>query len=226
MTTQERISVTEATALAGVSARTLKRFQDSGYLEVVTTDQGEPCYLKAQIIEIFGAAEALSPRPVFTPPPPYSSSEAPSCGMSPFNEPEAEEASSTTSAPSPSLSAGEQSSTPLAREIERLKNLVTLQERILDMKDSEITDLRSQRDWLRSRVERLEEKSERDQILLLSETQTIRKLVSMQDGRKTALQNILEWLGIAKQPELRQLTGPGEFSNSDTVEVKSSAANA
>lgn len=224
MTTQERISVTEATALAGVSARTLKRFQDSGYLDVATTDQGEPCYLKAQIIEIFGAAEALSPRPVFTPPP-YSSSEAPSCGMSPFNEPEAEESPRSPSPTSPSPAADEQS-TPPARETERLRNLVALQERILDMKDSEIADLRSQRDWLRSRVERLEEKSERDQILLLSETQTIRKLVSMQDGRKTALQNILEWLGIAKQPELRQLTGPGEFSNSDTVEVKSSAANA
>ncbi len=212
----DKITEAEAVALAGVSARTLRRFQESGYLEVSQGSDGVTHYIKAQIVEIFGAAEALSGQPT------QNTSEPPR-QSSPGQTPRSQQA---TRAPQPEQTASAepppQSAGP---ELDRLRNLVNLQERILDLKDAEITDLRSQRDWLRSRVERLEEKSERDQILLLSETQTIRKLVSMHEGRKSALQNVLEWLGIAKQPELRQIAGPDAFSNSDTVEVKGAAAN-
>jgi hypothetical protein len=109
------------------------------------------------------------------------------------------------------------------RELQRLRNLVALQERILDIKDAEVTDLRSQRDWLRARIERLEEKAERDQILLLSETQTIRKLVSLNEGRRSAFQNILEWLGISKQVEVKTLAAPKDYVDSETVEVRNAA---
>jgi len=48
----------------------------------------------------------------------------------------------------------------------------------------EIKQLREERDWLRSRLERLEERSERDQMLILSESQTVRSLVN-QGERKS-----------------------------------------
>ena len=216
MTMADTITESEAVALAGVSARTLRRFQESGYLEVSQDGDGATRYIKSQIVEIFGAAEALSSQAPHSPSEPQRQS----------SHGEAPRAPQATRAPQPEQSASpEIPAASAVPEIDRLRNLVTLQERILDLKDAEITDLRSQRDWLRSRVERLEEKSERDQILLLSETQTIRKLVSMHEGRKSALQNVLEWLGIAKQPELRQIAAPDAFSNSDTVEVKGTAAN-
>ena len=99
---------------------------------------------------------------------------------------------------------------PLNEEIQRLKNLVSLQERILDMKESEIQDLRSQRDWLKTRVEKLEEKGDRDQVLLLSETQAIRQLIGLQQKRPSAVRGLLEWLGLGG-PE----TMPALPSNQD-----------
>lgn len=221
MSFAETITEPQATALAGVSARTLRRFQESGYLEISIGGDGEARYVRSQILEIFGAADALSTRAQETEAPEDSSTQTCSA-TSP-----SEEGSISVESPTSEHSESTDSSTAFpTAETARLRNLVDLQERILDMKDKEIADLRSQRDWLRSRVERLEEKSERDQILLLSETQTIRKLVSLQEGRKSAFQNILEWLGISKQPELRQITGPEGYSNADAVEVKGTAANA
>ena len=216
MTIAEKITEAEAVALAGVSARTLRRFQESGYLEVSQEADGVTSYLRAQIVEIFGAAEALTGQ---TPPP----------TAAPKAEPHSSHSARTQQAAAPKQPERAAPPEPAApgtvSELDRLRNLVNLQERILDLKDAELADLRSQRDWLKSRVERLEEKSERDQILLLSETQTIRKLVSMHESRKSPMQNILEWLGIAKEPGLRQIAAPDAFSNADTVEVKGTAAN-
>lgn len=88
-------------------------------------------------------------------------------------------------------------STPglMDREIARLKNLVQLQETILDARDAEIRGLKDERQWLRTRIEKLEEKGERDQILLLSETQTIRKLIVVQEKRG-AIKQLLTWVGL------------------------------
>jgi DNA-binding transcriptional MerR regulator len=78
----------------------------------------------------------------------------------------------------------------------KLRHVLELQEGILTMREEEIRDLKSQRDWLQRRLERLEEKSDRDQLLLLSETQTIRKLISLQAPRKSTFRLALEWLGL------------------------------
>jgi len=75
-------------------------------------------------------------------------------------------------------------------EVNKLRNIVHLQEKILEMKDREILDLQEQRKWLRDRVTRLEEKGERDQILMLAELKTVRELVSQ---RKGLLQTISDW---------------------------------
>lgn len=114
-----------------------------------------------------------------------------------------------------------------AIEVLKLRNVISLQEKLLDTKDAEIADLKGQRDWLRARVEKLEEKSDRDQILLLSETQTIRKLISLQEQKRSPMNRFLDWLGITPQPTVKALGGKSDFANSDTlppVEV-SSASN-
>jgi TolA-binding protein len=81
-------------------------------------------------------------------------------------------------------------------ELRKLRHLVEIQERMLANRDTEVSDLRQQRDWLQRRVERLEEKGERDQILLLSVTQTNRQLVSLQEGKRSTVRQLLEWLGF------------------------------
>ncbi len=90
----------------------------------------------------------------------------------------------------------EPSSSWVDREIVRLKNIIKVQETLLDARDTEVKDLKDERSWLRTRIERLEEKGERDQILLLSETQTIRKLVSIGEQRKSPVKNFLSWVGL------------------------------
>jgi hypothetical protein len=104
-----------------------------------------------------------------------------------------------------------------AIEILKLRNVISLQERLLDTKDAEIADLKNQREWLRARVEKLEEKSDRDQILLLSETQTIRKLITLQEQRRSGFRQFLEWIGLTPQPQVKALGTQSEFMNSDTV---------
>ena len=81
------------------------------------------------------------------------------------------------------------------REIVKLKNIIRLQEQILDLKDNEIADLQGQRKWLQARIEKLEEKYDRSQILLLSETQTMNKLISLHYEKKGPFRAAIEWVG-------------------------------
>lgn len=76
---------------------------------------------------------------------------------------------------------------PLEVEVTKLRSVVALQDKLLDLRDSQIKDLREEREWLRSRIEKLDEKSDRDQLLLLSETQTIRKLVTQNQTKRSTL---------------------------------------
>ena len=113
-------------------------------------------------------------------------------------------------------------------EIQRLKNLVSLQERILDMKESEIQDLRSQRDWLKTRVEKLEEKGDRDQVLLLSETQALRQLIGLQQKRPSAIRSLLEWLGLGNSETMPVLPSNQDIAttgSSQSTIVVNKAAN-
>jgi hypothetical protein len=109
-------------------------------------------------------------------------------------------------------------------EIERLKNLLAIQERMLDSKDDEISDLKNQRAWLRQRIEKLEEKHDRDQILLLSETQTIRSLISYQESRKSTFRQLLEWIGIAQSSNYTALPQPHGQSMTDNRSIQSAGS--
>lgn len=207
MVVEGTISEVEAVKQAGVSARTLQRFSEAGYLVVNVKSDGTRLYSVEQLNEIFGSFQE-SP-----------STDSPSTDSPSSEAPEREDTEAigpscsrdaatyyTPVEPAPMVEkvAAETTNSRTAttapsqpqEDYARLKNLVALQERILDMKDSEIKDLRSQRDWLKTRVEKLEEKGDRDQVLLLSETQALRQLIGLQHKRTSTFRSLLEWLGL------------------------------
>ena len=85
----------------------------------------------------------------------------------------------------------------LEAEVTKLKAISELQEKLLELREQEISDLKSQRQWLQERVEKMEEKATRDQMLLLTETQILTKMISMRDS-KSPIQKALGWLGLSK----------------------------
>lgn len=58
----------------------------------------------------------------------------------------------------------------------------------------QLDEIKRERDWLRDRVEKLETHSERDQMLLLAESETVRRLINQQK-RKSFWAFALPWLG-------------------------------
>jgi hypothetical protein len=236
MNTNDICTEEQAIALAGVSARTLQRFCESGYLTATTSALGEVYYLRSQLTQIFGSLETESD---------LVEEDCLSEGVSPLEQPATLSDEKSSCIPSDD-SADEDSrphaytstsstgqtkdrSSPRAEiEVERLKNLLAIQERMLDSKDDEIADLKNQRAWLRQRIEKLEEKHDRDQILLLSETQTIRSLIAYQESRKSTFRQLLEWIGVAQSSSYTALPQPHTQSASNagtgrTIEVRQAA---
>jgi hypothetical protein len=109
-------------------------------------------------------------------------------------------------------------------ELVRLRILCELHEKLLEAREDTIRELKTERDWLRQRVETNEAKHDRDQLLILSETQTIRKLVSAQDSKKSSLQYALEWFGFsAPRGHSSEAVRNGRVAS--TVEVRRPPAN-
>jgi DNA-binding transcriptional MerR regulator len=87
------------------------------------------------------------------------------------------------------------------------KVLGTLQ-KLIETKDAEIADLKSQRAWLQQRIEKLEQQSDRDRLLLLSESHTVKQLVAIEANRKSKLRATLEFFGIVPVQEPMPAPGP------------------
>ena len=223
------ISESEAISYAGVSQATLARFIEAGYLAIEQDADGLRLFSKTQLANLFGITEPI--REVHQ----NNIIEMPMAKTKVANEERVAEEEVVVAA----VSNGAAYSSPtsespverkvvelfegatqtrgtafetLDREVIKYKNIVELQEKILAMKDEEIKSLKGERDWLRTRTEKMEEKAERDQLLLLAETQTIRQLISIHDRRKSPVRAALEWLGFVN-PEQQQ-TG--------TIEIKGS----
>lgn len=232
---QELVLGKEAESISGVSLTTLSRFVDAGYLQVEVDSEGVPWYSKTELLKLFKldggvntvpateipspakaqideteiasvreeletASEPASSDELTTPVAPASEPLAILSAAAPTIQDDAMEASRPETGKA--LAEGD-----LRAELSRQKHLLELHERLLELREKQIADLKEQRDWLQKRVERFEEKSERDQILLVSETQTIRKLISLQEERKSNLRLALEWLGLAKPHESRKVGG-------------------
>jgi hypothetical protein len=238
---QDFVSETEAVSIAGVSSKTLKRFTDAGYLHVEIEPDGLRLYSRGEIHEIFGAHQGKSSVSQGS----FDDVYPPEQDLSEPNKTESALEGRTSTIAHPIYSDDDQDSyysevstnghyaekaeradsADIDHEVARLRNLVNLQERILDMKEGEIADLRAQRDWLQRRVEKLEEKGDRDQILLLSETQTIRRLVTMQESKRSTMRQILDWLGLTPAPQQVPQIGPqaSYTSHENAIEVRKAA---
>jgi uncharacterized protein YecT (DUF1311 family) len=237
MNTTTLCSEAEAIALAGVSARTLARFCEAGYITTQTSQDGSIRYNRGQIEEIFGLSSAAQSQPEQVIECSLNSTQGSDLGENGC------QFEATTSFASQELNQPYQSAThhtqpqqpasetpnfgeenSIRNEVERLRNLLAMQERMLDTKDDEIADLKNQRSWLRERIEKLEEKADRDQILLLSETQTIRSLIAYRETRRSPVKQFLEWIGVAQPTQTLPASSEyqqksGSTSGSRTIEV-------
>jgi hypothetical protein len=238
MHTHDTCTEEQASQLAGVSARTLQRFAESGYLAIVLGEDGRGRYQRQQLEEIFGAARSDTTSATI-----FHESSGSTTQHSqeatyeatlsqPEQDPTEQVKGFQPSSAHSAATTHSGSAIAASIEIERLKNLLAIQERMLDSKDDEIADLKNQRAWLRERVEKLEEKSDRDQILLLSETQTIRSLIAYQESRKSTVRQFLEWIGLSRGAEVPGIgqsrehgIKPSQSNNGRTIEVRK-AANA
>jgi hypothetical protein len=63
--------------------------------------------------------------------------------------------------------------------------------------------LREERDWLRQRIEKLESRSEREQMLLLAGSETVRNLVNSEKQKKPLWNFALPWFGWSGKHENR-----------------------
>lgn len=225
MAIQDFISEQEATRLTGMSLSTLQRFAEAGYLQIEHDSDGLTLFSQEELAKIFGIrgnlaqrqekqAAPAAARPNTERPNTTVQQESPAkTGLASQievlneNEPELAAQSATAEA----QTAPSAPSAALLEEVQRLRQLVQLQERILDLKEQEVKDLREQRNWLQTRVEKLEDKSDRDQVLILTESQTIKTLVSLQNQQKSSVRKALEWFGFA---EPNQTSSHGE-----TIEI-------
>lgn len=222
---QDFISESEAENISGVSTVTLNRFVEAGYLRLEVDGDGVRLFSKSELEDLFGLTKFSPPsfegeEPLYrgevldAPAPEETKGTA---EVNPVEIPPAAEIPSPshphTPTPRPS-----QALWTLEREVERLKNLSNLQEKIIELREREIADLRDQRDWIKSRFEKLEEKSERDQLILVSVSETNRGLVTALEHRKSPVKAALEWLGLI--PETKEMGRTQTLGS--TIEVSKS----
>ena len=74
--------------------------------------------------------------------------------------------------------------------VDNLKTALDLQERLLDEKDSQLNEKTNEIKWLRQRIEKLEDQSEKDKILMLTSNKTLNQLIETR-SRKSIFQKLL-----------------------------------
>lgn len=210
MATNDLISENQASSFAGVSTLTLGRFAEAGYLKVETNNSGEKLYSQNELCDLFGLKkeiiiersdnnessehdisyyEDLSAK---------DSSEAsqPEGYWAETLEPDTAEPDKITETDKVIAQEKVESSSD-SQDLTKMQVVIEMQEKLLELRDREISELRKERDWLKQRIERFEEKSDRDQLLLLTETQMIRKLINMNNQKKPSFwRGAMEWLGL------------------------------
>lgn len=219
MVSEDLVAAAVAAQLTGLKLNTLYRFAEAGYVRMDVKSGGERCFSRRDLEKVFGvSAAAAKSEPVAidrhslaaaaaTVSPAVSSEpmvplEEPASGSAPVHQPAAarpaQPAVEVVQLPelTPAAAARRQE---LQLELIRLRSVVQLQERLLKQRDGEFLDLRQQRDWLRARIERLEDKGDREQLLLLNESRLISQLLTL-EHKKSPVLLALEWLGAAPAP--------------------------
>lgn len=81
-----------------------------------------------------------------------------------------------------------------------LRKIIDLQEQVIKLRESQITEVQEDRNWLRERVSKLEDLRDRDQALIMSASQNVSKLVQQIEVKKSVVRTALEWFGVGEKP--------------------------
>jgi|GEM_PF-2742926 len=196
----EYISPEQACSLVGVGLETLTRFIEAGYFPGASKETGIPV---AALEDVFGVKIPLA----------FNKTKvAPFNAKKPIQDQvekivlEKNLVSPEASSAESSDDAGAQEDEPSVAEFESVansafstvprRNVMDMYERLIKSLEGEVKELRSERDWLKTRIERYEEKSSRDQLLMLAEAQTIRNLILQKQQQSSPMRQALQWLGI------------------------------
>jgi len=189
------MSIEECAAFAGVSLDTVIQYAEFGLLPAVERD-GKSFFKEGDVTTIFhlSSKERVSTK--------GKEREDSSDNSSQRSDDAKDELHTSSSVDETDFS--EQSNViPLNEEIEvtasgassrgeslRIVELLQLCQSLREQIDM----IKEDRDWLRTRLERLEARSEREQMLLLSESETVRSLISQKGSKKNSFWRIaLPW---------------------------------
>ncbi len=242
-----KISLTQACGFVGVGEETLIRFMESGYFPGSSKESGINV---ADLEAIFGVripapfikdrnAEVL--RSNIPEQAPKAKDDAVSnsaenleseiapddivASQTDSSAQPAPEAHSVTETVTESSSSGfqeQQQDAPFSSVPRR--SLIEMYERLFSQLEAELKSVKNERDWLKTRIERYEEKSARDQLLMLAETQTIKSLIATHRPEKSPMRAALEWFGLLPPPSTSENPqSPDEVQRSE--ESKSSNSN-
>ncbi len=262
------ISETEATSIAGVSAKTLERFAEAGYLSIETESDGLKLYSAEELKSVFRLASQKNLKPdeagILDETPPLkpkkiqtfkdsSTDDGPIDNVVQFKNEKAQATiPKASSSPKSTVVKDQQEQdksiqedspvieeilsdeetleleaalemiesaeiNELKKKISQLEMVNEVQEKIIGIREEQLEKAQKDCEWLRTLVDKLEEKSERAQLLHLSETQMLRQFIDHQRmiAERSPVRATLEWLGIIDPKPTTQLPNP--LSQRDVV---------
>jgi hypothetical protein len=188
----EHITISQAALRSGLSESTLSRFAEAEYFKCIKDNQGN------FLVDYFDLCKVLNLKPIVKKTPKPEHKTAINENVTVNSEPK-EKTIEVKLSPEPEQEPREDTpvSVEAEQEISKLKAICSLQEKLIEFKEQQVASLVSERDWLRSRVEKLEEKSDRDQLILVSMSETQRNMVTHIQSKKSGFQAALEWLGLS-----------------------------
>ena len=191
------LSEEESAKVAEVGVDTIRQYMQCGLLDPVIKDH-RTFFQEVDIRTLFftRTPAAAKTKPESSTVPVESKPE--SIAAKPIVDPDSAKApSETASGPtvevSPVLTAETVVASSVTQHLPSIANAELLE--ITKTLREQIHILRDERDWLRERVEKLESRSDREQMLLLSESENVRKLIQQGESKRLSWLRALPWFG-------------------------------
>lgn len=194
----------EASTLAGVNPSTLRRYAEVGYLKPEIDSDGLRLYSRNELNSLFRLSTSETNNVVHFPQKSASFEDDRDDSEPSNNSPQFEGNIALKPEITPPPTPPRFDPKPmldLQNEVDRLRHMQVLNDQILDMYESRIGDLSKERDWLRVQIEQLNEQLSRDQVLLLTQTQTIAQVMAREYNRPTLMGRVMKLLGFDEQAE-------------------------
>ncbi len=193
----------ESSNLAGVGIDTLNKYSEIGLLDTIVKEN-QKFYYENDIKTLFYAQLKVRTTPVQeTKEPEEPPSEVKATAIvenivnndsAPIEQQATEETANTSQKDSQEKiavnSENEKSNTPMLNSDNFFPSSLELLEINKSLKE-QIQILREDRNWLRERIEKLETRSEREQMLLLSESENLRSMIKV--NKRTFWEKALPW---------------------------------